>query len=470
MKHYHVITFGCQMNDHDAEKMSGIMEQLGYAHTGKAEEADVLLVNTCAVRETAENKVYGLLGRLRKLKEKNPELIIGVGGCMTQVEETARRIKSRFPHVNLVFGTGSLHQLPELISRAAGRKETIIDIPRPTGIHEGIPAKRESGLKAWVPIIYGCDNYCTYCIVPYVRGRERSRNPGDILREIEELAGQGYKEVTLLGQNVNSFGKDLGNNYCFGDLLKDVNRIDGISRIRFMTSHPRDFTDDLIAAIKEAEKVCEHFHIPVQAGSNKILKAMNRGYDREYYLDLIEKIRRQFPGAAITTDIMVGFPGETEEDFLETMDVVEKVRYDAAFTFIYNIRRGTPAGRMPGQVPEEEKTRRIEALIKRQNEITLEKNIEEAGKLHQVLVEGVSKTNPDVASGRTRTNKLVFLPGEKEDAGKTVYVKIIGGTLTFLQGEELNNKICPCVDKNTEVRNVYFAKGEGTGGGDCHIN
>ncbi|MCL6609941.1 MAG: tRNA (N6-isopentenyl adenosine(37)-C2)-methylthiotransferase MiaB [Peptococcaceae bacterium] len=445
MKNYRIITFGCQMNEHDAEKMRGMLEQMGYSETGDMEEADLLLINTCCVRETAENKVYGLLGRLRKLKEKKPGLIIGVGGCMTQVEETARHIKRRYPYVNLVFGTGGLHRLPELIAGAAGSRETVLDHCRPEGVFEGIPAKRESGLKAWVPVIYGCDNFCTYCIVPRVRGRERSRRPGDIIREIKELAEKGYKEVTLLGQNVNSYGRDLGENYGFADLLRDADRIEGIERIRFMTSHPRDFTDRLISAIKDTAKVCEHFHIPVQSGSNRILKAMNRGYSREYYLDLIEKIRKEIPGAAITSDIMVGFPGETWEDFLDTMDLVERVRYDAAFTFVYNRRRGTPAERMPGQVPEEEKTRRIEALIKRQNEISLEKNVEEAGKVHQVLIEGVSRTNRDLAGGRTRTNKMVFLPGRGEDAGKTVYVKIVGGSLTHLEGEELNGVKCPCV-------------------------
>lgn len=445
MKRYHVITFGCQMNDSDAEKMHGMLENMGYAETGSMEEADVLLINTCCVRETAENKVYGLLGRLRKLKEKKPHLIIGVGGCMTQVEETAKHIKRRYPYVNLVFGTGSMHRLPEMIAGAASRRETLVDDGRPEGIYEGIPARRQNGLKAWVPVIYGCDNFCTYCIVPHVRGRERSRRPGDILGEIRELAEKGYKEVTLLGQNVNSYGKDLGGGYGFADLLRDADRVEGLIRIRFMTSHPRDFTDRLIGAIKDTAKVCEHFHIPVQSGSNRILKAMNRGYSREYYLELIEKIRRQIPGAAITSDIMVGFPGETEEDFLDTMDVVERVRYDAAFTFVYNPRRGTPAEKMPGQVPEKEKTRRIEALIKRQNEISLEKNIDEAGKVHQVLIEGASKTNSDLVSGRTRTNKLVFLPGREEDAGKTVYVKIVGGTLTCLEGEEPNSNQCPCI-------------------------
>lgn len=445
MKRYSIITFGCQMNDHDAEKMRGILEQMGYSETGETEESDVLLINTCCVRETAENKVYGLLGRLKKVKENKPGMIIGVGGCMTQVEETAAHIKKRYPYVNLVFGADSLHRLPELIEQAAASRKTMVSHCLPEGIYEGIPAKRQSCIRAWVPVMYGCNNFCTYCIVPYVRGRERSRRPGDILKEIEGLVQQGYREVTLLGQNVNSYGKDLDKEYGFAGLLQDAGRIEGLLRIRFMTSHPGDFSDLLIETIKNTPSVCEHFHIPVQSGSDRVLKAMNRGYGREYYLALIEKIRKHMPGAAITSDIMVGFPGETEEDFLDTMDVVEKVRYDGAFTFIYNRRGGTPAEKMPGQVPEEEKARRIESLIKRQNEISLEKNIEEAGKVHQVLIEGQSRTNPEMVGGRTRTNKQVFLPGREEDAGKLVCAKIVGGALTYLEGEEINNNKCPCV-------------------------
>ncbi len=445
MKYYHIVSFGCQMNDHDGEKMRGILDWMGYAGTERMEEADVLLINTCCVRETAENKVYGLIGRLRKLKEKKPGLFIGVGGCMTQVEDTANHIKKRYPYIDLVFGTGNLHRLPELIEGAVPGHGPLISLCSPEGIQEGIPAKRQSGLKAWVPVIYGCNNFCTYCIVPHVRGRERSRRPEDIIKEVKDLAAAGYKEVTLLGQNVNSYGRDLNEKYGFAELLYDLDSIDGLSRIRFMTSHPRDFTGRLIKAVKECDKVCEHFHIPVQSGSDRILKAMHRGYDRRYYLDLIDGIRSEIPGASITSDIMVGFPGETGEDFLDTMDVVERVRYDAAFTFIYNRRRGTPAGGMPGQVPEKEKTKRIEALIKRQNEITMEKNMEELGLIHRVLVEGPGKTSPELVGGRTRTNKMVFLPGDEGDTGREFRVRIVGGALTYLEGEKLNAASCPCV-------------------------
>ncbi|MFZ5644178.1 MAG: tRNA (N6-isopentenyl adenosine(37)-C2)-methylthiotransferase MiaB [Bacillota bacterium] len=449
---YHIITFGCQMNESDSEKMEGIMESLGYTGAEVAEEADVILINTCCVRETAENKVFGLLGRLRKIKEKKPGLIIGIGGCMTQVEETAAHIKKRYPYVNFVFGTGSMHLLPEYLDHALRNEKTLVSCRTPEGIYEGVPIKRQDGLKAWIPVMYGCNNFCTYCIVPHVRGRERSRSPEDIIKEVEELVSNGYKEVTLLGQNVNSYGNDTGRGYGFGDLLLDLNKTNGLLRIRFMTSHPKDFKISLIEKIKSADKVCEHFHIPVQSGSDSILKAMNRGYDRKYYLSLISSIRGNIAGASITSDIMVGFPGETEEDFNDTMDVVERVGYDSVYTFVYNIRTGTPAEKMAGQVPEEVKTRRIEALIKRQNEITVKRNMEELGNVHQVLVEGPSKADRDMLTGRTRTNKLVIFPGKGHKKGELVYIKIIGGTLTHLKGEEDKGNICPCGDKNnTEV-------------------
>lgn len=435
MKSYHIIAFGCQMNEHDAEVMAGSLEQLGYEYTDNRDEADIIMINTCCVRETAENKVYGLLGRLRKLKQNKPGLIIGIGGCMTQQEETASKIKRRFSHVDLIFGTHSLHELPDLISEIEEkRKSLLIHRPEHMGIHENLPIKRSPGVKSWVPVTYGCNNYCTYCIVPYVRGRERSRKPGDIIADITGLAGAGYKEVTLLGQNVNSYGKDLGNT-SFADLLEHVNSIDGIERIRFMTSHPRDFSEELINTAAGLEKVCEHIHLPVQAGSNSILRAMNRGYTREYYIDLVERIRERIPGVALTTDIMVGFPGETEEDFLYTVDIVEKLRFEGAFTFIYNIRQGTPAAKMPGQISEEEKSLRIQKLVAVQNAISLQLNGEEAGRIHQVLVEGASKTNENMLTGRTRTNKLVVFPDRSCNPGDTVQVRINGGTLTYLEGE-----------------------------------
>ncbi len=426
------------MNESDTEKIHGVLEQMGYVETGSLQEADLLLINTCCVRETAENKVYGLLGRLKNIKEKKPGLFIGIGGCMTQLQDTADHIKNKYPHVNLVFGTSSIHRLPELIAGSIGSKGTIIDLCQPEGIVEGVPLKRKSNFKAWVPIIYGCNNFCTYCIVPFVRGRERSRQPGEVLDELRRLAGQGYKEITLLGQNVNSYGKDFKNidkPYGFPELLMDADKVPGIERIRFLTSHPRDFTDHLIETIKNTAKVCEHIHIPIQSGSNRILKLMNRGYDREYYLELVNKIRENIPGASITSDIMVGFPGETEEDFQDTLDMLEKVRYDAAYTFVYNKRKGTPADKMPSQVPDQVKSEWIEILIKKQNEISLQKNAQEVGSIHEVLVEGAHKSRPGINVGRTRTNKLVFLPGDLHQAGQIIKVKIVGYTLSHLEGE-----------------------------------
>ncbi|KJS14855.1 MAG: dimethylallyladenosine tRNA methylthiotransferase [Peptococcaceae bacterium BRH_c4b] len=434
-KKYLIITFGCQMNEHDAEVMAGTLEQLGYINTDDREEADIILINTCCVRETAENKVYGLLGRLRKLKEKNHELIIAIGGCMTQQEETALKIKQRFSHVDLIFGTHSLHELPDLIRKIeAKRSRLLIHKREHQGVFENLPIKRGPGIKAWVPVTYGCNNFCTYCIVPYVRGRERSRKPVDICSDIDKLARAGFQEVTLLGQNVNSYGKDLGNTD-FADLLSRVNAIDGITRIRFMTSHPRDFTGSLIKAVTGLDKVCEHIHLPVQAGSDTILKAMNRGYSREYYFELVQTIRSHIPGVSLTTDIMAGFPGETEADFEETLELLEKIRFDGAFTFVYNVREGTPAAKMPGQVPEEVKSSRIKRLVDLQNAISLQLNQSEVGRLHEVLVDGSNKTNANLLSGRTRTNKLVKFSAAGKSPGDTVRVLIKSSALTYLEGE-----------------------------------
>ncbi|MBE3588975.1 MAG: tRNA (N6-isopentenyl adenosine(37)-C2)-methylthiotransferase MiaB [Thermoanaerobacteraceae bacterium] len=433
---YEVITFGCQMNDHDAEVMAGMLESLGYNQASSMEEADVILINTCCVRETAENKVWGLLGRLVRLKNKNRHLIIGVAGCMTQQPEVAHKIKNRFPQVDLILGTHNLHRLPALLQEARQSRETVVELWDGAGaVVEDLPVRRTPGVRAWVNITYGCNNFCTYCIVPYVRGRERSRRPEDILREIRSLVAGGFREVTLLGQNVNSYGKDLDPPATFARLLEAVNAIPDLWRIRFTTSHPRDFHQELIDTIARLPKVCEHIHLPVQAGSSRILKLMNRGYDRNYYLDLVERIRRAIPGVALTTDIMVGFPGERDEDFADTMDLVERVRFDGAFTFVYNPRPGTPAARMSHQVPEEVKSERIQRLIARQNEISLALNQDRVGRTEEVLVEGESKTNPALLSGRTRTNRLVVFPGSPELAGKLVDVSITGARLTHLEGK-----------------------------------
>lgn len=424
------------MNEHDSEVMVGLLEDMGYTPTDSTENADLILLNTCCVRETAENKVYALLGRLRKLKQSNPALLIGIGGCMTQQVETAKRIKSRFPHVDIIFGTHNLHELPRLITQARETGEGVLEVWSGAGdVVEEIPIKRAKGIRAWVAITYGCNNFCTYCIVPYVRGRERSRQPEKILVEVKSLVGENYKEVTLLGQNVNSYGKDLGDKTDFAQLLTEINAIEGLQRIRFMTSHPRDFNERLIETIARCENVCEHIHLPVQAGSNEILKKMNRGYTREYYLDLVSKIRALLPEVSLTTDIMVGFPGETEEDFSQTMDLINRVGFDGAFTFVYNPRSGTPAARMPEQIPEEVKSERIQRLIKRQNELALERNRAELGRVHHVLVEGQSKTRSEVFSGRTRTNKLMVFPGRPEMVGEIVEVVVTGFTQTHLEGQ-----------------------------------
>ncbi|AEG60233.1 tRNA (N6-isopentenyl adenosine(37)-C2)-methylthiotransferase MiaB [Desulforamulus ruminis] len=436
-KYYLILTFGCQMNERDSESLSGMLEDLGYSPTESQEDADIIILNTCCVRETAESKVFGLLGRLRKRKTANPNLIIGVCGCMTQQEDAAKRIRHSFPFVDLIFGTHNVHELPRMLQQVQENKEAVLEIwTSEKGIAEDVPVRRKDKLKAWVTIMYGCNNFCSYCIVPYVRGRERSRKPEDIFKEIKELVKEGYKEVTLLGQNVNSYGKDLENTYRFADLLLDLDQIEGLERIRFMTSHPRDFDRRLIQVIASCRKVCEHYHLPVQAGSNRVLKQMNRGYTREHYLELIREIRRAVPGASITADIMVGFPGETEEDFEQTLDLVQQVRFDSAFTFIYNTRSGTPAAKME-QVPEAIKSERIQRLIELQNKISFENNRMEEGKVLEVLVEGVTKSNADRLAGRTRTNKLVVFDGPLELSGSLVPVRIKQGRLNLLEGEQV---------------------------------
>lgn len=437
-KTVYIYTFGCQMNDADTEMMAGLLEAMGYERAGSAGEADVILINTCCVRETAENKVWGLLGELKTLKKKRPEVIIGIGGCMPQQPGMADEIAGRAPHVDLVFGTHNRHELPRLLELVYSKGKPLYEVwDKAAVIPEGLPARRESRLKAWVPIMFGCNNYCTYCIVPYVRGRERSREPGAIVTEVRNLALQGYREVTLLGQNVNSYGKDLPEKVDFADLLKMLNAVDSLWRIRYTTSHPRDFSDKLIKTIASCDKVCENVHLPAQAGSNRILARMNRGYTREYYLGLVERIRTTIPGASLTTDLMVGFPGETQEDFNDTLDLVRRVRYDQAFTFVYNPRSGTPAARMPDQVSEEEKSRRIQELIAVQKEISLARNRAEEGRIHEVLVDGPSENNPAFLTGRTRTNKKVVFSGSESLIGTLADVRIDEGKLTYLAGSLL---------------------------------
>lgn len=435
-KKYLIITYGCQMNERDSEVLQGYLENMGYSPAKTEKDADIIILNTCCVREKAELKVFGKLGELSKLKKEKPDLIIGICGCMTQQDEVFEKIKNKAPYVNLIFGTYNVHQLPNLLFRIQNKGEPAYEIWDKEGdIVENNISKRIDKIKAYVNISYGCDNFCTYCIVPHVRGRERSRTPDNIIEEIIGLVREGYKEIMLLGQNVNSYGKDFEKNIDFADLLAEVNKIDGLERIRYMTSHPRDFTDKLINTIAMCSKVCEHYHLPIQAGSNKILKAMNRGYNREEYLELVKKIKRITPNYSITSDIIVGFPGETEEDFKETLDIVEKVRFDAAYTFIYSPRKGTPAASMECQIKDEIKKERLHRLMEIQNKISLEKNIKLVDSNVEVLVEGYSKTDSNRLTGRTRTNKIVNFPGEEKLIGKVINVKIVKAQTWNLIGE-----------------------------------
>ena len=422
---YAISTFGCQMNENDSEKLAGILETMGYVHTEKQEECDLILYNTCCVRENAELKVYGHLGSLKSLKIRKPDMIIALCGCMMQQKDIVDHILKKYRQVDLIFGTHNLHKFPELLYKALHSKAPVADVGDSDGfIAEGMPIRREQGIKAWLTIMYGCNNFCSYCIVPYVRGRERSRKPSDIVDEARLLGHQGYKEITLLGQNVNSYGLDLKDGSSFASLLRSLEDVKGIDRVRFMTSHPKDLSDELILAMRDCSKVCEHLHLPVQAGSNAILEEMNRKYTREYYLGLAEKIRAQIPNIALTTDIIVGYPGEREADFEQTLYLIEKIRFDYVYTFLYSKRTGTPAAKKQEQVSQEVKKTRFNALLSLQNKIGRELNEQMSGKCVEVLVEGLSKNNIRMLGGRTRTNKIVNFEGSTELTGKLVNVRI----------------------------------------------
>jgi len=406
----HARTWGCQMNEADSENLRGQLQQMGYADSASGEDADVILLNTCAVRGTAAEHALGEIGRLKQLKTERPDLLLGVCGCLTQMPETVEYLRRHAPHVDLIFGTNNLHDLPGLLQRAYRDEAQTIDIwaQAPETV-EDLPARRGGGVKAWVNIIYGCDKFCTYCIVPTTRGRERSRRPGDVLAEVERLAGEGYREVTLLGQNVNSYGHDLGD-YDFADLLRDVAQVPGIRWIRYTTSHPRDFTLKMVQTISDHSQVCEHFHLPVQCGSDKVLRWMNRGYSRAQYLELVGHVRRLLPHAAITTDIIVGFPRETEDDFQQTLELVREVGYDNAFTFQYSPRAGTPAARWEDPVPPGVKKDRLDRLNALQYATSRRKNEALVGSTQEVLIEGGSRKDPEVLTARTRGNRLVLVP------------------------------------------------------------
>ena len=434
---YMIQTFGCQMNEHDSEKLCAMLDEMGYERSVFVEECDLIIYNTCAVRENAELKVYGNLGQLKFQKRKNPDLKIAVCGCMMQQPHVVKELKAKYNHVDLVFGTHNLYKFPELLVNSMEAEKMLVDVWDVDGeVVEGLRSSRKFELKAFVNIMYGCNNFCTYCIVPYTRGRERSRTPEDIINEIKELAANGTKEITLLGQNVDSYGKTLENPITFAELLRKVNEIEGIERIRFMTSHPKDISDEVIYAIRDCDKVCEFLHLPVQCGSTSLLKKMNRHYSKEDYLRIIEKAKAEVPDIAFSTDLMIGFPGETEEDLLDTIDVVQKVRYDSAFTFIYSKRTGTPAAKMENQIPDDVKHERFNRVLNEVNKVVAEINEEYRGKVVGVLVEGKSKTDETVLTGRTRQNKLVnFTGGTTDMVGTLVNVKITDPKTFSLQGE-----------------------------------
>jgi tRNA-2-methylthio-N6-dimethylallyladenosine synthase len=435
----HVITFGCQQNNADSEKIMGMLSEMGYTPTDKKEQADVIIINTCCVRENAELKLYGNIGALKQLKADKPSLIIGVCGCMMQQEHAVEMIRKKYRHVDLVFGTHNIFKLPELLERSMNENYTLIDILNTEGtIVEDIPVLREEKFKAWVTIMYGCNNFCSYCIVPHVRGRERSRRPEDIIKEIEGLAKDGCKEVMLLGQNVNSYGKDLGIDIDFADLIRMVNGIEGIERIRFMTSHPKDISDKLIYAMRDCKKVCEQLHLPFQAGSNEILRRMNRKYTKEEYLNKVNMAKKEIPGLALSTDVIVGFPGETDKDFEETLNVLRQVEFDQVFMFIYSRRKGTPAAEMEDMATYEDKHRNFERLVALQNEIPRKANEAYMGRTVELLAEGTSKNDPSKYTGRTRTGKVVNFSGKEGITGKLVNVRINEIHSWFLNGEMVN--------------------------------
>ncbi|GIN94887.1 tRNA-2-methylthio-N(6)-dimethylallyladenosine synthase [Siminovitchia terrae] len=432
---FYIRTYGCQMNEHDTEVMAGIFMGLGYENTDTVEDADVILLNTCAIRENAENKVFGELGHLKSLKLEKPGLLIGVCGCMSQEESVVNRILEKHQFVDMIFGTHNIHRLPNILNEAYMSKEMVIEVWSKEGdIVENLPKVRMGNIKAWVNIMYGCDKFCTYCIVPYTRGKERSRRPEDIIQEVRHLAAQGYKEITLLGQNVNAYGKDLADmEYGLGDLMDELRKVD-IPRIRFTTSHPRDFDDRLIEVLAKKGNMMEHIHLPVQSGSSDILKIMGRVYNREQYLELVRKIKEAIPDVSLSTDIIVGFPNETDEQFEETMTLYKEVGFEIAYTFIYSPRDGTPAAKMKDNVSMEVKKERLQRLNQLVNELSAEAMKKFEGQVVEVLVEGESKNNPDVLAGYTRKNKLVNFKGPKSAIGQLVNVKIVEAKTWTLDG------------------------------------
>ena len=433
MKKYMIMTFGCQLNENDSEKIAGMVENLGYEKTDDLSKCDLVVFNTCCVRENAEERLFGKIGEIKKLKEERGT-IIAIGGCMMQEEHILEKIKKSYKYIDLVFGTHTLNKFEEDLKKIIEDKKKIRDVIDIDGeVIEGLPIKRNDKFKASVSIMYGCNNFCSYCIVPYVRGRERSRKKEDILKEVEFLAKEGYKEITLLGQNVNSY--DGGDGYKFSNLLYDVCKIEGIERIRFISPHPKDFTDDVIKAIKDNKKISRIVHLPLQSGSTKVLKEMNRKYTKEQYLALAEKMRKEIPDILFSTDIIVGFPGETEEDFEDTLDVVRRINYEQIFMFIYSRRVGTVANKMENQIPEEIKHKRFERLKKLYDDNVSKNNEKFIGKVEKILVDGESKNNENMLTGRNDANKVIIFEGSKDLIGKMINVKITEEHKWYLKGE-----------------------------------
>ena len=453
---YKIITFGCQMNEHDSEVISGMLTQRGYTEAAGEDmrNTDIVIINTCSIRENADKRFFGTLGQLKKIKLANPNFTVCVCGCMMQQEHITKKLRQSYPWVDVIFGTHNIHEFPDMLEemfqrRSTGEEWTVNQIRSSREfrvdrvyrdsdrIVEGLPAKRLFGHKSFVNIMYGCNNFCTYCIVPYTRGREKSRRPEDIIAEVKALAADGVKEVTLLGQNVNSYrgvSADSGNEWDFADLIYALNEVEGIERIRFMTSHPKDLSDKLIAAFAECDKLCNYIHLPVQAGSSSVLRRMNRKYTREQYLELVRKLREAVPGIAISTDIIVGFPGETEEDFCETLSLAEEIQYDSAFTFLYSPRRGTPAADYENQIPEDVKHERFNRLVEVMNRGSKARNAAFVGRVCRVLVDGPDKKSSGILNGRTEEFKLVDFEGPEELIGSMVDVEITASNTFSLQG------------------------------------
>jgi len=437
---YYIETMGCALNENDSMKYAGILEEMGFSKAQDIKDANVVLFNTCCIRENAEDKLFGRLGLLKSRKVGNKDMYIAIVGCMTEQGHILDKLKLSYSFVDVVLGTKSMQHFAEKLYIAMKDKKKTQDIQENEHeIVEDVPIKYEEGYKASISIIYGCNNFCSYCIVPYVRGRERSRLPEDILKDVREVASKGYKEITLLGQNVNSYGNDFKNiKYTFVDLLKEIEKIEGIDVIRFVSPHPKDFTDALIDKIAESDKIAKQIHLPLQSGSTKILKEMNRKYTKEHFLNLVEKIRNKVPNVSFSTDIIVGFPGETEDDFLETMDVVEKVRFDQIYMFCYSIRRGTRAEKMENQIDEKVKVERLERLKALFEKIIDEENEKKVGKVENILVEGISKNNPNMYTGRTIDNKVVVFEGFIQDVGKIKKIEIVKNNKWYLTGKKVN--------------------------------